>query len=121
MLNSLVEMLMRSPGCTLNLTSLSKDFGVHKFTLQEHLFYLEFAKLIRVVKNFRPSVRAESRKLKKSSPGNISLTFPSPRGLWAPSTIGRKGYAEVDFIRKMTSSFPSRSGAATRSRGSPVS
>jgi hypothetical protein len=30
-----------------------------------------------VVRNFRPSIRAESRKLKKIYPGNISLAFPS--------------------------------------------
>jgi len=113
MLNSLVEMFMKSPGCLLNLTSLSKDLGVHKLTLQEHLFYLEFAKLIRVVRNFRPSVRAESRKLKKIYPGNISLAFPfAPKldlGLVyesaTASALGlehywRKGYAEIDFIRK---------------------
>jgi len=51
--------------------------GLGAQALQEHLFYLEFAKLILVVRNFRPSIRAESRKLKKIYPGNISLAFPS--------------------------------------------
>jgi predicted AAA+ superfamily ATPase len=119
MLNSLVEMLMRSPGCALNLTSLSKDFGVHKLTLQEHLFYLEFAKLIRVVKNFRPSVRAESRKLKKIYPINISLAFPfAPRleegPIYETATASaldlqhywRRGYAEIDFVRKDAEILP---------------
>jgi len=113
MLNSLVELFMRSPGCLLNLTSLSANLGVHKLTLQEHLFYLEFAKLIRVVKNFRPSVRAESRKLKKIYPSNISLAFPfAPRleegPVYETATASaldlqhywRKGYAEIDFVKK---------------------
>jgi predicted AAA+ superfamily ATPase len=110
---------MRSPGCLLNLTSLSKNLGVHKLTLQEHLFYLEFAKLIRVVRNFRPSVRAESRKLKKICPGNISLAFPFAPKLdlgpvyesAAASALGlehywRRGYAEMDFIRKNDELLP---------------
>jgi predicted AAA+ superfamily ATPase len=113
MLNSLLEMFMRSPGCLLNLTSLYRDLGVHKLTLQEHLFHLEFAKLIRVVRNFRPSVWAESRKLKKIYPGNISLAFPFAPKLdlgsvyesAVASVLGlehywRKGYAEIDFIKK---------------------
>ena len=119
MLNGLVELFMGSPGCLLNLTSLSKDLGVHKLTLQEHLFYLEFAKLIRVVRNFGPSLRAESRKLKKIYPSNISLAFPfalrlDPGPVYETATASalglehywRRGYAEVDFIRKNAEILP---------------
>jgi predicted AAA+ superfamily ATPase len=41
----------------------------------KHLEFLEFSKLIKVVKNFRPSIRAESRKLRKIYPSHISLFF----------------------------------------------
>ncbi|MEM3402397.1 MAG: ATP-binding protein [Candidatus Hadarchaeales archaeon] len=75
LLLTLLENFMRDPGMILNLSSLSRDLRVHKLTLEEHLFFLEFAKLIRVVKNFRPSVRAESRKMKKIYPAHIALSF----------------------------------------------
>lgn len=75
LLSTLTEILMRDVGMTLNLTSLAKDLNVHKLTLLKHLRFLEFGKTIRIVKNFRPSIRAESRKLKKIYPYHISLSF----------------------------------------------
>jgi hypothetical protein len=74
-LSTLTEMFMKDVGMTLNLTSLANDLGIHKLTLSKHVRFLEFGKLIRVVKNFRPSIRAESRKLQKVYPSNISLSF----------------------------------------------
>ncbi len=75
LLSTLIEIFMREVGMTLNITSLSKDLKIHKLTLLKHIEALEFGKLVRLVKNFRPSVRAESRKLKKVYPFNISLSF----------------------------------------------
>jgi predicted AAA+ superfamily ATPase len=119
MLNTLLEHFMKSPGNVLNLTALSKDLGVHKLTLQDHLFYLEFAKLLRVVRNFRPSLRAESRKLKKIYPTHIALAFPfaphlEPDPVYetaVASALGlehywRKGYAEIDFVKRNEELLP---------------
>ncbi|MGC8817734.1 MAG: ATP-binding protein [Candidatus Hadarchaeum sp.] len=113
LLLTLLENFMSEPGMVLNLSSLSRDLRIHKLTLEEHLFFLEFAKLIRVVKNFRPSVRAESRKMKKIYPAHIALSFPfytSPgkgeifETLVASSmdlkNYWRKNSKEVDFVRK---------------------
>ena len=75
LLSTLVEMFMRDVGAILNVTSLAKDLGVHKLSLASHIKLLEYGKMIRIVKNFRPSIRAESRKLTKVYPYNIALSF----------------------------------------------
>ncbi|MBI2675964.1 MAG: ATP-binding protein [Candidatus Aenigmarchaeota archaeon] len=75
LLSSLTEIFMKDVGMILDVTSLSKELGVHKLTLMKHIGFLEFGNLFRVVKNFRPSIRAESRKLKKIYPAHISLAF----------------------------------------------
>jgi len=75
LLSTLIEIFMKDVGTVVDITSLSKDLGVHKLTLARHLEFLEFSKLIKIVKNFRPSIRAESRKLRKIYPYHISLSF----------------------------------------------
>ncbi|MGB9677936.1 MAG: ATP-binding protein [Candidatus Ratteibacteria bacterium] len=75
LLSNLVEMFMKEPGIILNITSLAKDLGVHKLTLSNHIKFLEYGKIIRIVKNYRPSIRIESRKLPKVYPYNIALSF----------------------------------------------
>lgn len=72
----LLEIFMREIGMILNVNSLSKDLSVSKSTLIEHIHYLEFARLIKLVRNFRPSVRAESRKLKRVYPYHAALALP---------------------------------------------
>lgn len=76
LLSSLTDVFLREVVSILDVSSLSKDFGVHKSTLEKHIHFLEFGKVIRIVKNFRPSVRAESRKLKKVYPFHVALSFP---------------------------------------------
>ena len=75
LLSTLTEIFMKDVGTILDITSLSKDLGIHKLTLIKHLKILEFGKIIKTVKNFRPSIRSESRKLKKIYPTNISLSL----------------------------------------------
>jgi len=75
LLHSLTEILLRDVGSILDINSLSKDLSVNKLTLIKHLKYLEFGNIIRIVKNYRPSIRAESRKLKKVYPYHISLSL----------------------------------------------
>lgn len=113
LLSSLLKIFMASPGMILNISSLSKDMRVHKLTLDEHIFYLEFSKIIRIIKNYRPSIMAESRKMKKVYPYHISLTHPfypslsegrifeslvvSARDL---KNYWREGVREVDFVKR---------------------
>lgn len=75
MLNSLVEIFFSEPGMILNVDSLSKTLAKRKQEVERHIYMLEFSKLIRIVKNYRPSVLSESRKLRKVYPYDISLAL----------------------------------------------
>ncbi|TDA31554.1 MAG: hypothetical protein DSO04_03815 [Hadesarchaea archaeon] len=111
LLERLVELFFSEPGMILNLDSLSKSLGVRKGTLLQHLYFLEFSKLVRVLRNFRISALAESRKLRKVYPYDASLIFPIHPGVErgkilecaVASRIGARNYwragtKEVDFI-----------------------
>lgn len=75
MLNSLVEMFFYEPGMILNVDSLSKTLSKRKQEVERHIYMLEFSKLIRIIKNYRPSMLSESRKLRKVYPYDISLAL----------------------------------------------
>jgi len=68
LLEELVEIFFSNPGMILNIDSLSSTLKKRKEEISKHIFYLEFSKLIRVVKNFRPSKMLASRKLRKVYP-----------------------------------------------------
>jgi len=112
LLSTLTEIFMKEPGMILDMTSLAKELGIHKLTLAKHISFLEFGNLITVVKNFRPSIRAESRKLRKVYPYHISLSFCFYPELskgqiyecLVQSALGlnkywRKGEKEIDFLK----------------------
>ena len=46
----MLSLFYSKPGMILNTNALAKELGISKTTLENHIFYLEFAKLIRVVK-----------------------------------------------------------------------
>jgi len=71
----MLNLFYSKPGMIISPDNLAKDFGVSKTTIENHIFYLEFAKLIRIVKNYRPNIKMESRKLKKVYPYDISLAL----------------------------------------------
>ncbi|MCD6478471.1 MAG: ATP-binding protein [Candidatus Diapherotrites archaeon] len=75
LLKSLSEMFLKNSGMVLNIDDLSRKFHVHKSTLKEHVHYLEFGKLIKIVKNYRPSIMAESRKMPKVYAFHPALSF----------------------------------------------
>ncbi len=75
MLNSLVEIFFSEPGMILNVDSLSKTLAKRKQEVERHIYMLEFSKLIRIIKNYRPSTLSESRKLRKVYPYDISLAL----------------------------------------------
>ncbi|MBO3808986.1 MAG: ATP-binding protein [Candidatus Brockarchaeota archaeon] len=112
LLSTLTETFMKNVGMILNITSISRELGVHKLTLVKHIKFLEYSKLIRIVKNYRPSIRAESRKLVKIYPYNIALSFcfypelssgQISEGLVASALnltrYWRKNQREVDFLK----------------------
>ncbi len=112
LLEGLVSLFFSRPGMIMSPDALSKELGVSKTTLENHLYYLEFSRLIRVVRNFRPNVRMESRKLKKVYPYDISLALadnsidpPFVAETLVASSTGaanywRMGINEVDFVLK---------------------
>jgi predicted AAA+ superfamily ATPase len=112
LLETLLNIFYSEPGMILNIDSLSKDLKVHKKTLEQHIFLLEFSKLIRIVKNYRVSVLAESRKLRKVYPYHIALVFPfstPEKSKILETTVAskidakyywREGKKEIDFIVK---------------------
>ncbi|MEM3212102.1 MAG: ATP-binding protein [Candidatus Micrarchaeaceae archaeon] len=75
LLNSLLEQFFAEPGMILNVDSLSKALVKRKSEVERHIYMLEFSKLIRILKNYRPSARSESRKLRKVYPYDISLAL----------------------------------------------
>lgn len=76
LLEKLVTLFLANPGQYLLLDNLAKELGRAKTTLYKALFYLEFSFLTRRVLNFRPAVRAASRKLSKVYAYHPCLTLP---------------------------------------------
>ena len=76
LLEKLANIFLTNPGQYLSLDELAKELGRAKTTLYNALFYLEFSFLIRRVLNFRPSIRAASRKLSRIYSYHPSLTLP---------------------------------------------
>lgn len=75
LLNSMVEIFFSEPGMILNIDSLSRTLARRKQEVMKHIYMLEFSKLIRIVKNYRPSALSESRKLRKVYPYDVSLAL----------------------------------------------
>lgn len=111
LLTRLMNIFLSSPGMIIDLSSLAKELRVSKLTLSRHLYYLQFSKLIRIVKNYRPSIKAESRKLQKVYPFHPCFCFAFYssvsedkllEGLVASSlelkNYWRKNSKEVDFV-----------------------
>lgn len=76
LLEKLVNIFLSNPGQYLNLDELAKELRRTKTTLYKALFYLEFSFLIRKILNYRPSIRAASRKLSRIYPYHPCLTIP---------------------------------------------
>ncbi len=117
LLRSLTELFLSNPGMIINITDLAKEYNVHKETIQNHIYYLEFAKVIKICSNFRPSVKSESRKMKKIYPYNVSLVYPFypelEKGKILESLISeyfslywREKEKEIDFIKKIKGLIP---------------
>ncbi len=112
LLEAMISSFFSRPGMIISVDTLSKEYSISKTTLENHLFYMEFSRLIRVVRNFRPSIRMESRKLRKVYPYNIALALSmhAAEPQYALETAAasridasnywRMGAREVDFITR---------------------
>ncbi len=112
LLANLTEIFIKNIGGILNIENLSKDLHAHKLTIAEHIYYLKFGKLIRIIKNYRPSIRAESRKLAKiylAHPCFVFSYYLEPeKGKIAENLVAsaldldkyfRLGNKEIDFLK----------------------
>lgn len=76
LLEKLINIFMTAPGQYLRFDELAKELKRTKITLYKVLFYLEFSFLVRRVMNYRPSIRAVSRKLARIYAYHPALTLP---------------------------------------------
>jgi len=113
LLEKLVNIFLSNPGQYLQLDELAKELGRAKTTLYKALFYLEFSFLIKRVLNFRPSIRAASRKLSRLYAYHPSLLLPFgvPEEKFAENLVlfelGARYYwrdkeKEIDFLKNST-------------------
>ena len=65
LLEKLLDIFLKNPGQYLVVDEIAKELMRAKKTIYNAIFYLEFSFLIKRVLNFRPSIRAASRKLSR--------------------------------------------------------
>lgn len=75
LLTILVEWICRDPGMIINVDSLAKQLGRNRLTIGNYLSYLQYALLIRFVKNLRPNFLSSSRKMKKAYPSSTGFPY----------------------------------------------
>ncbi len=75
LLKTLIELIAREPGMTINYDALSRDLHKNKKTIIDYFFYLEYAMLIKVLANYRKGFLVSSRKLKKAYIANTAIPF----------------------------------------------
>jgi len=107
LLTALIEIFYNNPGTYINYDEIAKEMKVSKKTLIEHTYYLEFAYVLRRIKNYRPRIRTTSRKLQRAYPFHWALMF-GWTGKFDYETIvasfldakyyWRKDGKEVDFL-----------------------
>lgn len=108
---SLLDYFLSEPGIILNVDKLSQNLGRRKVEVDRHIGMLEYSKVIRIIRNYRPAILSESRKLRKVYPYDISISlasFPSiehgkiieTKALTAlgATRYWREGSKEVDCI-----------------------
>jgi hypothetical protein len=113
LLKTLVELVARNPGLRINYDALARDLKRSKPSIINYLNYLEYALILKLIRNLRPGFMATSRKLKKAYPSNVSFArlFAHPDNLGKViETLIRQeldaGYyfrdnaTEIDFILK---------------------
>jgi len=107
LLTRLVDIFYGRPGTYANYDELSKDLKVSKKTLLRHIYYLEFAYVIRRVRNYRPGMRVSSRKLQRIYPYHFGLCFGWTGSVDFETVVAsffnarhywRKNGKEVDFL-----------------------
>jgi predicted AAA+ superfamily ATPase len=120
--DNLIRLILSTPGCIVNINSLSQTWGQSKITISNYLRFLETSLLTKSLSNYRPSFLASSRKLKKYYPVTPSLifayskeTFEDKMGAVLETYVVaaldaqyyfREGKREIDIILKNKSLLP---------------
>ncbi len=73
LLKTLVELVATNPGMRINYDALSRDLKRSKPTIINYISYLEYALILRRVRNLRPGLMATSRKMRKVYPTNVAF------------------------------------------------
>jgi predicted AAA+ superfamily ATPase len=73
LLKTLVEFVARDPGLIINYDELARDLKQSKPTIINYFGYLEYALILKLVRNLRPGFLATSRKLKRAYPTNVAF------------------------------------------------
>ena len=68
LLLTLLEMFYTEPGIYLDYDGISRKLRISKKTLIQHIYFLEFSYLLRIIRNFRVNIFASSRKLQRAYP-----------------------------------------------------
>lgn len=113
LLEKLITIFLSDPGQYLSLDEIAKELRRAKTTLYKALFYLEFSLLVRRVLNYRPSIRAASRKMSRIYAYHPCLTLPFGASeekyvenlvlfVLDASHYWRYGNKEVDFLSGLT-------------------
>lgn len=113
LLEKLTNIFLKEPGQYLQVDNLAKELKRTKTTIYKALFYLEFSFLIRKILNFRPSIRAASRKLSKVYAYHpaLSLPFEISKEKYAENLVffeldakyyWRDKEKEIDFLKELT-------------------
>jgi len=87
LLRTLIEMIAREPGMTVNFDALSRDLHRNKKTIMDYFFYLEYAMLVRFLANYREGFLVSSRKLKKAYIANTAVSFVFVENFYAGSFL----------------------------------
>ena len=110
LLEKLLNIFLSNPGQYLKVDELAKELRRGKKTIYNAIFYLEFSFLIKRILNFRPSIRAASRKLSRVyayHPG-LLIPFNVPKEKFAENMVmfesnskyyWREGGKEIDFLK----------------------
>ena len=108
LLETLQHLFFQQPGYILNFDSLAKDLGRRKETIRNHVFFMEQAQLIRILKNYRGSLTSSSRKLRRVYPSHPALTVGLREDIFIENLFvsllksdfyWREGNQEVDIIK----------------------
>ena len=113
LLKTLVELVARNPGLRINYDALARDLKRSKPTIINYISYLEYALILKLVRNLRPGFMATSRKMRKAYPNNVAFShiFAAPEDIGKVIETAvlqeldaeyyfRDNTTEIDFILK---------------------